>query len=116
MRARTASRGSLSPASIMPSIAAVTASDFIFMKSVSVLSRSKTIARIKRALRVRTVAATRRGGASGPAGAPRDGGRGMVEAARLPSFRGRPDRAAQADLAVVDPQVESARGIAADPR
>ena len=31
----------------MPSIAAVTASDFIFMKSVSVLSRSKTVARIK---------------------------------------------------------------------
>src|SRR5215831_6132653 len=47
MRARTASRGSCRPASIMPSMAAFTASDFMRMKSVSVLSRSKTIARIK---------------------------------------------------------------------
>src|SRR5881396_1566940 len=46
MRARTASRGNLRPASIMPSMAAFTASVFIFMKSTSVLSRSKTMARI----------------------------------------------------------------------
>src|SRR5258706_80284 len=40
-------RGTLRPASTMPSIAAATASDLVFMKSVSVLSRSKTVARIK---------------------------------------------------------------------
>src|SRR2546426_7099160 len=51
MRARTASRGRSSPASIMPSIAASIAAAFIFMKSVSVLSRSRTIARINPALR-----------------------------------------------------------------
>src|SRR2546426_5955848 len=51
MRLRTASRGARSPASIMPSIAASIAAAFIFMKSVSVLSRSKTMARIKPALR-----------------------------------------------------------------
>src|SRR5437016_8590183 len=51
MRARTASRGRSSPASIMPSIAASMAAAFIFMKSVSVLSRSRTIARINPALR-----------------------------------------------------------------
>src|SRR5262245_623036 len=51
MRARTASRGRSSPASIMPSIAASMAAAFIFMKSVRVLSRSRTIARINPALR-----------------------------------------------------------------
>src|SRR5947209_6107463 len=44
IRVFTASRGSARPASIIPSIAASTASDFIFMKSTSVLSRSKTMA------------------------------------------------------------------------
>src|SRR5580765_46217 len=47
IRARTASRGSSRPASIIPSIAASIAAAFIFMKSVSVLSRSRTMARIK---------------------------------------------------------------------
>src|SRR3990172_9450567 len=51
MRVRTASRGRSSPASIMPSMAASIAAAFIFMKSVSVLSRSKTMARINPALR-----------------------------------------------------------------
>src|SRR6266545_5415812 len=83
MRARTASRGSLSPASIMPSIAASIAAAFIFMKSVSVLSRSKTMARINPALRALLAREA--------------------------------DAAPQADLAVVDPQVEPAARVAAHP-
>src|SRR5262245_13606719 len=83
MRARTASRASLRPASIMPSIAAVTASDCIFMKSVRVLSRSKTIARIT--------------------------GRGRLLARE-------PEPASEADLAVVDADIEAAVRVVADPR
>src|SRR5688572_22674211 len=67
----------------MPSIAAVTASAFILMKSVRVLSRSKMMARTKppRCL-----------------------------------FGRDADSSSQADLAVVDANVEPAVGIAADPR
>src|SRR6266436_1557176 len=95
MRARTVSRGSASPASIMPSIAAVTASPFMRMKSTSVLSRSNTMAWIMAAPRRAPPPATR------------------SRAGR--SLRRGPDRAAQRDLAVVDPQVETAGRIAADP-
>src|SRR6185369_4421378 len=84
MRARTASRGSLRPASIMPSMAALIASSFIFMKSVSVLSRSKMMAR--------------------------------TNVASLAGLLGRDaDPAPQADLTVVDADVEPATGIAAYP-
>src|SRR5262249_48720487 len=83
MRARTASRGRSSPASIMPSIAASIAAAFIFMKSVSGLSRSRTIARINCLLR--TLVARE------------------------------PDAATEADLAVVDAEVEPAGRIAAHP-
>src|SRR6476646_2012180 len=69
----------------MPSMAALTAASFMRMKSVSVLSRSKTIARITRV-------------------APRSG-----------SLGGRAYHAAEADLAVVDAQVEAARRVVADP-
>src|SRR5437867_7239149 len=99
MRDRTASRGRLRPASIMPSIAAWMASDFIFMKSVSVLSRSKTIARIKRFdLPV------------GPAA-----GRGPALDPGVSLGRDA-DVAPEADLAVVDAQVVATGGIAAHPR
>src|SRR6266516_5268721 len=86
IRARTDSRGSRSPASIMPSIAALTASAFIFMKSVSVLSRSKMIARIN------------------------------ARPARLGLLGRWSDPAAQADLAIVDADVVAAGWIVADPR
>src|SRR6188474_803615 len=66
----------------MPSMAASTAEAFIFMKSTSVLSRSKTTARITRV---------------GSLGRDADG-------------------AAEADLAIVDTNVEAARRIAAHPR
>src|SRR5216117_965149 len=82
MRARTASRGRVSPASIIPSIAAWIASAFIFMKSVRVLSRSKTMARTNRTLLL--------GGDSDPT--------------------------PQADLSVVDAEIEAAGRIAAHPR
>src|SRR5262245_53817570 len=85
MRARTASRGRSRPASIMPSIAASMAAAFIFMKSVSVLSRSRTIARINEGSALRTLLARE------------------------------PDTAAEADLAVVDAKVEPAGRIAAHP-
>src|SRR5438876_6847284 len=85
MRSRSTGRGMFRPASIMPSIAASTASAFIFMKSVSVLSRSRTMARITR---------------SDSAGA---------------SLRGGADGAAQADLAVVDSHVEATHGVRAHP-
>src|SRR5215831_3714965 len=97
IRARTASRGSSRPASIMASTAASMAAVFIRMKSVSVLSRSKTIARIKHALRC--------GRSAGAWWAPAGG-----------SLAGHPDLAAHADLAVVDPDVEAASRIAAHPR
>src|SRR5689334_19801545 len=95
--ARSTSRDSTRPASIMPSIAASTAAAFIFMKSTSVLSRSNTIARI-----------------NGPPGA-----RHCVRARAAPrpavqSLGRDADRAADADLAVVDADVEPALGIAAD--
>src|SRR5258708_6320565 len=86
MRPRMRSRGRSRPASIIPSIAAATASSFIFMKSTSVLSRSNTMARI-------TNAALRGG----------------------PSLDRGSDRAPEADLAVVDAEVEAARRIAAHP-
>src|SRR5687768_17785961 len=69
----------------MASMAASTASLFIDMKSTSVLSRSKTMARIA---------------------APDLEG----------LFEGLPDRAADGDLAVVVPQLESAFGVGAHPR
>src|SRR6185369_4804597 len=47
-RRRSSSRERSNPASIMPSMAAWIAASFMRMKSVSVLSRSKTIARITR--------------------------------------------------------------------
>src|SRR5438034_11850066 len=93
MRAFTASRGSSSPASIMPSIAAATASDFIFMKSTRVLSRSKTMARINQAPR-----------------ADRE-----RELGGVPSLGREADGPPQADLPVVDANVEPACGIAAHP-
>src|SRR5262245_25707745 len=83
MRAFTDSRGSSRPASIMPSIAASTASDFIFMKSTRVLSRSKTMARINRV---------------------------------VPLLARQADGSPQTDFTVVDPDVEAARRVAADPR
>src|SRR4030067_1076028 len=99
-RRGTASRGRSSPASIMPSMAALMASDFIFMKSVSVLSRSKTIARINQVLPAVLAGRGTRGGPT--TSAPR-------------SLAGDPNAAAQADLAIVDAHVESACGIAAHP-
>src|SRR5437016_2229990 len=94
MRARTVPRGSCRPASSMPTMAARTASPFMRMKSTRVLSRSKTMARITRVLRT-----SRRFARCG-----------------CGSLGGRPDRAPQRDLAVVDPHVEAARRIAAHPR
>src|SRR5688572_30553663 len=82
------SRSSGRPVSIMALIAASTARRFIDMKSTSVLSRSKTIARIM------------------PAPPPVSGGR---------LFERLADRSADRDLAVVDADVEPAVGVAADP-
>src|SRR5262245_42787063 len=130
MRVRTASRGSLRPASIMPSMAALTASDFIFMKSVRVLSRSKTMARIKRGLRSgnprrpaiawasRWSIASNGAVRSAPAGLrsfarPR---RRVVRSSRRRLLRGDADAASLADLAVVDANVETAVGVVAHPR
>src|SRR5580765_7975785 len=99
MRARTSSRGSCSPASIMPWMAADTASDFIFMKSVSVLSRSKTIARIKRWI----------------PGVSNSDRAAFAPRRSVKSLARRRDGAADADLAVVDAQIESAGRVVAHP-
>src|SRR5215471_16268174 len=88
MREATSSRGRVRPASSIPSTAASIAARFIFMKSVSVLSRSKMMARIMV---------------------------GTPSLPRLGLLAGRTDGAAETDFAVVDANVETAGGIGANP-
>src|SRR5688572_28316162 len=95
----------------MPSTAASIAARFIFMKSVSVLSRSKMMARITR-FRPDREEVSRRGRSRGRALA-RHGSRAGQ---RRPVLLGRGTyRAAQADLTIVDADVEAACGVGADP-